>query len=113
MATVWNELPSFSTLLSAYASISAMAMLIRTILNEMVPERMRNYITSKIYDLTGAYFSLEFTFVIEDRWHAGDNQMFRAAELYLPTIIGPVQAQFLTQGPITNFNLKTTQAQLA
>ncbi|TYJ10270.1 hypothetical protein E1A91_A11G196200v1 [Gossypium mustelinum] len=89
MATVWNELPSFSTLLSAYASISAMAMLIRTILNEMVPERMRNYITSKIYDLTGAYFSSEFTFVIEDRWHAGDNQMFRAAELYLPTIIGP------------------------
>ncbi|XP_012491622.1 AAA-ATPase At1g43910 [Gossypium raimondii] len=89
MATVWNELPSFSTLLSAYASISAMAMLIRTILNEMVPERMRNYITSKIYDLTAAYFSPEFTFVIEDRWHASDNQMFRAAELYLPTIIGP------------------------
>ncbi|TYH44616.1 hypothetical protein ES332_D11G207500v1 [Gossypium tomentosum] len=89
MATVWNELPSFSTLLSAYASISAMAMLIRTILNELVPERMRNYITSKIYDLTAAYFSSEFTFVIEDRWHASDNQMFRAAELYLPTIIGP------------------------
>ncbi|KAE8655071.1 P-loop containing nucleoside triphosphate hydrolases superfamily protein isoform 1 [Hibiscus syriacus] len=89
MATMLKELPSLSTLLSAYASISAMAMLIRTILNEMVPERMRNYITSKLYDLTAAYFSSEFVFVIEDRWHAGDNQMFRAAEVYLPTIIGP------------------------
>ncbi|GMI78297.1 hypothetical protein like AT1G43910 [Hibiscus trionum] len=89
MATMLKELPSLSTLLSAYASISAMAMLIRTILNEMVPERMRNYITSKLYHLTSAYFSSEFTFVIEDRWHAGDNQMFRAAEVYLPTIIGP------------------------
>ncbi|KAK8587079.1 hypothetical protein V6N13_086085 [Hibiscus sabdariffa] len=84
-----KELPSVSTLLSAYASISAMAMLIRTIINEMVPERMRKYIASKIYDLTAAYFSTKFTFVIEDRWHAGDNQMFRAAEVYLPTIIGP------------------------
>ncbi|KAK8710394.1 hypothetical protein V6N13_145718 [Hibiscus sabdariffa] len=96
MATAMlKELPSLSTLLSAYASISAMAMLIRTILNEMVPERMRNYIASKIYDLTAAYFSSEFTFVIEDRWHAGDNQMFRAAEVYLPTIIGPTSDSIL------------------
>ncbi|GMI76942.1 hypothetical protein like AT1G43910 [Hibiscus trionum] len=87
--TMLKELPSLSTLLSAYASISATSMLIRTILNEMLPERMRNYIASKIYDLTAAYFSSEFTFVIEDRWHAGDNQVFRAAEVYLPTIIGP------------------------
>ncbi|MBA0653483.1 hypothetical protein Goklo_020654 [Gossypium klotzschianum] len=84
-----KELPSLSTILSAYASISAMAMLIRTILNEMLPERMTNYIFSMIYDFTSAYFSSDFTFIIEDRWHAGDNQLFRAAEIYFPTIIGP------------------------
>ncbi|PPD99778.1 hypothetical protein GOBAR_DD03184 [Gossypium barbadense] len=84
-----KELPSLSTILSAYASFSAMAMLFRTILNEMLPERMQNYIASKIYDFTAAYFSSDFTFIIEDRWRAGDNQMFRAAEIYLPTIIGP------------------------
>ncbi|XVE82555.1 hypothetical protein DITRI_Ditri16bG0014700 [Diplodiscus trichospermus] len=89
MATLMKELPSFSTLLSAYASISAMAMLIRTILNEMVPERMRNYIVSKISDLASTYFSSEFTFVIEDRWQAADNELFKAAEVYLPTRIGP------------------------
>ena len=89
MATLLKVLPSLSTLLSAYASISAMAMLIRTILNEMVPERMRNYIASKFSELTSTYFSSEFTFFIEDRWQAGDNQMFRAAEVYLPTRIGP------------------------
>ncbi|XVF15818.1 hypothetical protein REPUB_Repub09cG0189200 [Reevesia pubescens] len=89
MATMLKELSSFSTLLSAYASISAMAMIIRTILNEMVPERMRNYIASKFSELTSTYFSSEFTFIIEDRWQAADNQTFRAAEVYLPTIIGP------------------------
>lgn len=89
LGTMLKELPSLSTILSAYASISAMAMLIRTILNEMLPERMTNYIFSMIYDFTSAYFSSDFTFIIENRWHAGDNQLFRAAEIYLPTIIGP------------------------
>ncbi|XVF15817.1 hypothetical protein REPUB_Repub09cG0189100 [Reevesia pubescens] len=89
MATMLKELPSFSTLLAAYASVSAMAMLLRTILNEVVPERMRNYIASKFSELTSTYFSSEFTFILEDRWQAADNQMFRAAEVYLPTIIGP------------------------
>ncbi|KAB2004436.1 hypothetical protein ES319_D11G198200v1 [Gossypium barbadense] len=89
LGTMLKELPSLSTILSAYASFSAMAMLFRTILNEMLPERMQNYIASKIYDFTAAYFSSDFTFIIEDRWRAGDNQMFRAAEIYLPTIIGP------------------------
>lgn len=85
-----KELPSLFTIFSAYASISAMAMLIRTILNEMLPERMRNYVSSMIYDFTSAYFSADFTFIIEDRWHSGDNQiLFRAAEIYLPTVIGP------------------------
>ncbi|EOX90982.1 P-loop containing nucleoside triphosphate hydrolases superfamily protein isoform 1 [Theobroma cacao] len=89
MATLLKELPSLSALVSAYASISAMAMLIRTMLNEMLPERMRNYIASKFSELTSAYFSSDFTFVIEDRWQAADNLMFRAAEVYLPTRIGP------------------------
>ncbi|XP_021273815.1 AAA-ATPase At1g43910-like [Herrania umbratica] len=89
MATLLKELPSFSALVSAYASISAMAMLIRTMLNEMLPERMRNYVASKFSELTSAYFSSDFTFVIEDRWQAADNLMFRAAEVYLPTRIGP------------------------
>ncbi|XP_022751408.1 LOW QUALITY PROTEIN: AAA-ATPase At1g43910-like [Durio zibethinus] len=89
MATLLKELPSFSVLLSAYASISAMVMLIRTILNEMVPRRMRDYIASKFSELTSTYFSSEFTFFIEDRWQASDNQLFRAAEVYLPTRIGP------------------------
>ncbi|XVF59689.1 hypothetical protein PTKIN_Ptkin07bG0296100 [Pterospermum kingtungense] len=89
MATLLlKELPSLSTLLSAYASISAMAMLIRTMLNEMIPERMRSYITSKFSELFSAYFSSEFTFIIEDRWQAADNQIFKAAEVYLPTRTG-------------------------
>ncbi|XVE82557.1 hypothetical protein DITRI_Ditri16bG0014900 [Diplodiscus trichospermus] len=89
MATLMKDLPSLSTILSAYASISAMAMLIRTILNEMVPAWMRNYIVSKVSELASTYLSSEFTFVIEDRWHASNNQLFKAVEVYLPTRIGP------------------------
>ncbi|MBA0860530.1 hypothetical protein Goshw_018500, partial [Gossypium schwendimanii] len=89
-----KELPSLSTILSAYASISAMAMLIRTILNEMLPERMTNYIFSMIYDFTSAYFSSDFTFIIEDRWHAGDNQLFRAAEMDPPAIAFSIKDDF-------------------
>ncbi|OMO84491.1 ATPase, AAA-type, core [Corchorus olitorius] len=89
MATLLKELPSFSTLLAAYASISAMAMLIRSILNEMVPEKMRNYIATKFTELISIHFNSDFTFVIEDRWQAADNQIFRSAEVYLPTRVGP------------------------
>uniref|UniRef100_A0A2P2NJ97 ATP binding protein n=1 Tax=Rhizophora mucronata TaxID=61149 RepID=A0A2P2NJ97_RHIMU len=86
MASMFKELPSMSTLLSAYASISTFSMLIRTILNEMVPRRMREFITTKVGECF-ANFSSDFTFVIEDRWQAVTNETFRAIELYLPTRI--------------------------
>ncbi|XVF62105.1 hypothetical protein PTKIN_Ptkin08bG0190700 [Pterospermum kingtungense] len=33
--------------------------------------------------------STEFTFIVEDRWQATGNHIFKAAEVYLSTIIGP------------------------
>ncbi|KAK6237407.1 hypothetical protein QUC31_002876 [Theobroma cacao] len=89
MASLLKELPSMSTLLAAYASFSAMAMLIRTVLNEMIPKPLQKFITSKFSDLISNHFSTNFTFIIEERWHAVYNETFRAIEVYLPTRIGP------------------------
>ncbi|KAF2290775.1 hypothetical protein GH714_015390 [Hevea brasiliensis] len=89
MASLFKEIPSMSTLLSAYASISTLSMLIRTIVNEMIPKRMRDFITTKFSDFFSSYFSSDFTFIIEDRWQAVNSETFRAIEVYLPTRIGP------------------------
>ncbi|KAJ6420148.1 hypothetical protein OIU84_030125, partial [Salix udensis] len=62
MASLLKELPSMTTILSVYASLSGLSMLIRTILNEMIPR---------------------------DRWQAVENETFRAVEVYLPTKVGP------------------------
>ncbi|XVE82554.1 hypothetical protein DITRI_Ditri16bG0014600 [Diplodiscus trichospermus] len=88
MASLLRELPSMSTLLAAYASLSAMAMLIRTILNEMIPKPLKSFISSKLSDVISNYFSSSFTFIIEERWQAVYNETFRAIEVYLPTRIG-------------------------
>ncbi|MFQ6623894.1 hypothetical protein Gotur_003654 [Gossypium turneri] len=89
MSSLLEQLPSSTTLLSMYASFSAMAMLIRTILNEMVPKRIQNYISTKFLDLASSCLSSDFTFIIEERWQAVLNETFRAVEAYLPTRIGP------------------------
>ncbi|CAK7338047.1 unnamed protein product [Dovyalis caffra] len=89
MASLLKELPSMTTILSVYASISGLSMLIRTILNEMIPRGMREYIATKFSDFFAAYFSSDFTFIIEDRWQAVENETFRAVEVYLPTKVGP------------------------
>ncbi|GKV49951.1 hypothetical protein SLEP1_g56672 [Rubroshorea leprosula] len=83
-------LPSTSTLLSAYASLSTAITLIRTILCQMIPNLMRDYlISSKLFESLSLHFSPNFTFIIEDRWQAVDNEVFRAVEVYLPTRISP------------------------
>ncbi|KAE8685407.1 P-loop containing nucleoside triphosphate hydrolases superfamily protein isoform 1 [Hibiscus syriacus] len=95
MASLFRELPSMSTILAAYASLSAMAMLIRTILNEMIPKPIQKFINSKFSDLLSNYFSSNFTFIIEERWQAVYNETFRAVEVYLPTRISPVTDKLL------------------
>ncbi|XP_050227722.1 AAA-ATPase At1g43910 [Mercurialis annua] len=88
MASLLKEMPTMSTLLTAYASFSAIAMLMRTIMHEMIPKRMRDFIAEKSSDFFHNYFNSDFTFIIEDRWQAVQNETFRAIEVYLPTRVG-------------------------
>ncbi|WZZ53970.1 hypothetical protein YC2023_054077 [Brassica napus] len=64
-------------------------MLFRTILNEVVPERIREYVSLKVVD---------FTFVIEERWEFAENQTFRAPEVYLPTRLAGLSTSELLVG---------------
>ncbi|KAF9678268.1 hypothetical protein SADUNF_Sadunf07G0017200 [Salix dunnii] len=102
MASLLKELPSMTTILSVYASLSGLSMLIRTILNEMIPRGMRDFIATKFSDFFATYLSSDFTFIIEDRWQAVENETFRAVEVYLPTKVGPSTKSLLLGTSDTN-----------
>ncbi|WZZ34653.1 hypothetical protein YC2023_018054 [Brassica napus] len=84
MATFYNQVPSVSSVFSLYTTFSAITMLLRTILNEVVPKGIREYITVKLVDYFSSYFQSDFTFVIEQHWgEYVENQTFRAAQCWL------------------------------
>lgn len=86
--------PHLSTILSAYASVSTMIMLVRTILNEIIPQPVHSYIATKLSKLL-SFNSSDFTFLVERRWEAVSNETFRAVEVYLPTIACPTTSSLL------------------
>ncbi|KAL0876875.1 hypothetical protein Bca101_026580 [Brassica carinata] len=84
-------------------------MLLRTILNEVVPKGIREYITVKLVDYFSSYFQSDFTFVIEQHWgEYVENQTFLAAQVYLPTRLAGLTTGKLLVG---SNNLKNPTAQ--
>ncbi|CAG7894163.1 unnamed protein product [Brassica rapa] len=109
MATLYNQVPSVSSVFSLYTTFSAITMLLRTILNEVVPKGIREYITVKLVDYFSSYFQSDFTFVIEQHWgEYVENQTFRAAQVYLPTRLAGLSTGKLLVG---SNNLKNPTAQ--
>ncbi|VVB08431.1 unnamed protein product [Arabis nemorensis] len=108
MATLYSQVPSVSAVFSLYTSFSAITMLFRTILNEIVPKRVRDYVALKVVDFFSSYFQSNFTFVIEQRWEFVENQTFRAAEVYLPTRLAGLSTGKLLVG---SSNLKNPAAE--
>ncbi|KAF9682249.1 hypothetical protein SADUNF_Sadunf05G0089200 [Salix dunnii] len=102
MASLLKAMPSMSTILSLYASISGLSMLFRTIFNEMIPRGIRDLIAKHLSDLFATFFSSDFTFIVEDRWQAVENETFRAVEVYLPTKVGPSTKSLLLGTNDTN-----------
>lgn len=110
MASPYNQVPSVSAVFSLYTSFSAIMMLFRTIINEIVPKGIRDYITVKFVDFFSSYFQFQssFTFLIEQKWESVDNQIFRAAQAYLPTCLAGLSNEKLGVG----CNLKNPADQL-
>ncbi|WCJ25027.1 P-loop containing nucleoside triphosphate hydrolases superfamily protein [Euphorbia peplus] len=91
-----------TALLSAYASISAIAMFICTFFNEMLPEPVRDFINNKISDLFSNFIFSDYTFLIQDHWQAVDNETYLAVQLYLPSKVGPSIRKLLLGSNDTN-----------
>ncbi|KAG6645689.1 AAA-ATPase At2g18193-like [Carya illinoinensis] len=84
-----NEIStSASTLFSAYASLAASMMLVRSMANELIPPQLRSYLFSAF-----SYFftplSSTLTLVIDEHCSMVRNQVYDAAEVYLRTKISP------------------------
>ena len=78
------QMPSTGTMISLAGS----AMLLRSIIGGLIPPELQQYLFSKFHGLLGS-FSSEITLIIEEFDGIGGNQLFRAAELYLGSLISP------------------------
>ncbi|KAL2905548.1 hypothetical protein RDABS01_004258 [Bienertia sinuspersici] len=86
MYSFQSQMPTASSLFSAYASLSALAMLLRSIFHEFIPQPIRNYLLSLLHYLFHRR-SNHLTLVIEEANSTGigRNELYDASELYLST----------------------------
>ncbi|KAL6227121.1 hypothetical protein ACLB2K_001080 [Fragaria x ananassa] len=83
-----KEMPSPSSLFSAYASMAASMMLFRSMANDLVPQPVRGYLHSTLRYIFKNH-STKLTLVIEESNSISRNQLYDAAEVYLCTKISP------------------------
>ena len=83
-----KDMPSPSTMFSAYASVAASMMLFRSMANELVPLPIRHYVVNTLHHLF-KFQVPKLTLVIEESNGMTRNQLYDAAGTYLSTIISP------------------------
>ncbi|KAL1216396.1 AAA-ATPase [Cardamine amara subsp. amara] len=108
-SSFFTKIPSLSTIFSIYTSLSAFTILLKTILHEIIPTKVRDFVISKFTNYFSSYFNSDFTFIIEEQWDYGTNQTFRAAQVYLSTILPKISTGSLLVG---SSNLKNPMAEL-
>ncbi|KAF5736008.1 hypothetical protein HS088_TW14G00140 [Tripterygium wilfordii] len=81
-----KEMPSPSSLFSAYASLTASMMLFRSMINELIPRPVRDYLFS-VFCYLFKIRSKDLTLVIEEEDGISNNQLYKAAEIFLGTKI--------------------------
>ncbi|KAK9286223.1 hypothetical protein L1049_014609 [Liquidambar formosana] len=86
-------MPSTKTVISTAASVAASAMLIHSIARRYIPYELRDYIYSQFRTFLSS-FSSQITLVIEEFEGLDYNQLFKAADTYLRTIIPPETRKF-------------------
>nr|CAD1823964.1 unnamed protein product [Ananas comosus var. bracteatus] len=84
MASYEKAVESYKKAVTTAASVAASAMLLRGVVNELVPHEVRDFIFSGIHDLRSC-MSSQHTIVIEETEGYANNQIYEAARLYLAT----------------------------
>ncbi|XP_027164621.1 AAA-ATPase At3g50940-like [Coffea eugenioides] len=82
------QIPSTKAIISAAASVTATAMLIRSFANDIIPQEFRHLFFTKVHQLFTA-FSNEVILAIDEYDGLGQNQLFKAVEVYLGSILSP------------------------
>uniref|UniRef100_A0A5B7AXD6 AAA+ ATPase domain-containing protein n=2 Tax=Davidia involucrata TaxID=16924 RepID=A0A5B7AXD6_DAVIN len=92
------QIPSTKTVISTAASIAATTMLIRSVARDFIPHEFRHFFLLKLRGLLST-FSNELTVVIDEFDGLNLNELFKAAEVYLGTIIPPSTKRFRATKP--------------
>ncbi|XP_061368091.1 AAA-ATPase At5g17760-like [Gastrolobium bilobum] len=83
-----KDMTSPSSIFSAYASMSASVMLLRSMFNEFVPQPIRGHLSNAFRYLIKPRSST-LTLIIEESSGIARNQVYDAAEAYLSTKVSP------------------------
>jgi chaperone BCS1 len=90
-----KSMPSIISVLSAYTTFAAVAMLVRTILNEfktiasqLIPQKLQENFLSRLEALFGN-LSSQMTLIIDEYCGLSINEIYQASEVYLSTRITP------------------------
>ncbi|KAK7307517.1 hypothetical protein VNO77_40653 [Canavalia gladiata] len=83
-----TDMPSPSSIFSAYASMTASIMLVRSMANEIIPQPIRAYLFNTFRYLIKPR-SPTLTLIIEESTGIARNQVYDAAETYLSTRVSP------------------------
>ncbi|CAI0381098.1 unnamed protein product [Linum tenue] len=81
-----SNIPSTSSILAMYSTFAAAAMLVRTILNELIPQ----WLQVKILSIFGQFFTnptTQMTLFIKEHANMELNELYQASEVYLSTRI--------------------------
>ncbi|KAL5713335.1 hypothetical protein ACHQM5_015420 [Ranunculus cassubicifolius] len=82
------QIPSSSTIFSAYASISGSLVLVKSLANQLIPQPIQAQILSQIQRLFNP-LSSQLTIIISEFDGLTPNEIYQAAELFLSTKISP------------------------
>lgn len=75
-------LPSTKTILSVAASLTASALLLRTVANDLIPDSVQDYLLTRLRKFSSR-FSSNITVVVDELDGYAVNQMFQSASVYL------------------------------
>lgn len=78
---------STSTWFEAYAALSTSIMILQTATNQLLPARLRSFIFSILKRFFSGYFVSHVTLTIDELWEDCQNELYDAAQEYLPSKI--------------------------
>ncbi|XP_073154073.1 AAA-ATPase At3g50940-like [Henckelia pumila] len=112
--SIFSGMPPASSIFTLYASISALLLMLQTILSQLVPGQVQDYILNKIH----LYFmpkscNINATIVIEERDGMSMNEIYSAAEIYLCTKTRPniERVKISKRHKDTNVSIKFAQSE--